>query len=126
MLFPRDSTVSVDGVPYLGLITVLVMIAALVDIVGSDEAAIRGLPRSAWILLVVAVPLVGSVVWVVAGRPRAAFSGRVVGEDSAAVPDEPKDRVGDLDAEAEFRRQVRERAEEQRRRAESERRDQDS
>ena len=108
--------------PYLGLITVLVMIAALVDIVGSDESAIRGLPRSGWILLVVAVPLVGSVVWVIAGRPRAAFSGRVAGD----VPDEPKGRVEDPDAEAEFRLQVRERAEEQRRRAETERRDQES
>ncbi|MEH3154329.1 MAG: PLDc N-terminal domain-containing protein [Gordonia paraffinivorans] len=107
--------------PYLGLITVLVMIVALVDIVGSDESSIRGLPRSGWILLVVAVPLVGSVVWVVAGRPRAAFSGRI-GDDEPGV----KPTVPDAESEAEFRRQVRERAEEQRRRAETDRRDQES
>lgn len=110
--------------PYLGLITVLVMIVALVDIVGSDESAIRGLPRPAWILLVVAVPLAGSVVWVVAGRPRAAFSGRV-GDDGASSKDGGPG-APDPQAEEEFRRQVRERAEEQRRRAESDRRDQES
>ena len=110
--------------PYLGLITVLVMIAALVDIVGSDESAIRGLPRPAWILLVVAVPLAGSVVWVVAGRPRAAFSGRV-GDDGPWSKDAGT-AGADPQAEEEFRRQVRERAEEQRRRAETDRRDQES
>jgi hypothetical protein len=108
--------------PCLGLITVLVMIAALVDIVGSDESDIRGLPRTGWILLVVAVPLAGSVVWVIAGRPRAAFSGRVGDEGKPAVETSSTDG----DAEAEFRRQVRERAEEQRRRAENDRRDQES
>lgn len=113
-----------EGVPYLGLITVLVMIVALVDIVGSDESAIRGLPRPAWILLVVAVPLVGSVVWLVAGRPRAAFSGRV--GDGADDPTPEKSAGPDPVDEAEFRRRVRERAEEQRRRAETDRRDQES
>ena len=112
--------------PYLGLITVLVMIAALVDIVGSDESAIRGIPRPAWILLVVAVPLVGSVVWVIAGRPRAAFSGRIGDEDDPRAKRPVDPGVTDTDAEAEFRRQVRERAEEQRRQAEAERRDQES
>ena len=110
--------------PYLGLITVLVMIVALVDIVGSDESAIRGVPRPAWILLVVAVPLAGSVVWLVAGRPRAAFSGRL--GDGADDPTLQKSGGPDPADEAEFRRQVRERAEEQRRRAETERRDQES
>ncbi|GAA2061986.1 hypothetical protein GCM10009722_23110 [Williamsia deligens] len=114
-----------EGVPYLGLITVLVMIVALVDIVGGDESAIRGLPRSAWILLVVAVPLVGSVVWVIAGRPRAAFSGRVGGGVADHPATEKSDGPDPVD-EAEFRRQVRERAEEQRRRAETDRRDQES
>lgn len=107
--------------PYLGLITVLVMVAALVDIVGSEESDIRGMPRSAWILLVVAVPLAGSVVWVIGGRPRAAFSGRVTDDGPATASG-----TTDADAEEEFRRRVRERAEEQRRRAEDDRRDQGS
>jgi hypothetical protein len=112
--------------PYLGLITVLVMIAALVDIVGSEESSIRGLPRSGWILLVVAVPLAGAVVWVIAGRPRAAFSGRIGEVDDPRPKRAVETGATDTDAEEEFRRRVRERADEQRRRAETERRDQES
>lgn len=63
--------------PYMGGLVLLIMIVALVDIVTSDEAVVRGLPRWGWLLLVIVLPLVGSIVWFVAGRPVEAFSGRL-------------------------------------------------
>ncbi|GAA2061991.1 PLDc N-terminal domain-containing protein [Williamsia deligens] len=116
--------------PYFGLIVLVIMIAALVDIVSSDDALVRGLPRWVWLLLVIVLPLVGSIVWFVAGRPVAAFSGRV-GRDrpgqASAMGFPEYDHPGrfvpqDPEADAAFLRQVRERAEEQRKQGEIERR----
>lgn len=116
-------------VPYLGLIVLVVMIAALIDIIGS-EVGVRGLPQWGWLLLVIVLPLVGSIVWFVAGRPlpgsgrysQRSGSGRAtaLGFPEYDEPGrfEPQDPVAD----AEFLRQVRARAEEQRRRGELERR----
>ncbi|WP_327201723.1 PLDc N-terminal domain-containing protein [Williamsia sterculiae] len=114
----------------MGAIVLLVMIAALVDIVSSDGALVRGIPRWAWLLLVIVLPLVGSVVWFIAGRPAAAFSGRVSRDApgrASAMGFPEYDHPGrfipqDPEADAEFLRQVRERAEAQRREGEIQRR----
>lgn len=42
----------------------------LFDALRSSESDIRALPRIAWIVLVLLVPVLGSVAWLVAGRPR--------------------------------------------------------
>lgn len=115
--------------PYLGLIVLVVMVAALIDIIGS-EAGVRGLPRWGWLLLVIVLPLVGSIVWIVAGRPLAGSNnfGRPSGSGRATALGFPEyDEPGrfepqDPAADAEFLRQVRARAEEQRRQGELERR----
>lgn len=115
--------------PYLGLIVMLVMIVALIDIIGS-ETGVRGLPRWGWLLLVIVLPLVGSIVWFVAGRPLAVRGshGRPSGSGRATALGFPEyDEPGrfepqDPQADADFLRQVRARAEEQRRQGELERR----
>src|SRR4051794_18687855 len=53
----------------LVLVVVGVMVYALVDCWRSDAQDVRLLPRSVW-FLVVLVPLVGGVMWLVAGQPR--------------------------------------------------------
>jgi hypothetical protein len=53
----------------LVLVVIGVMIYALVDCWRSDPQDVRLLPRSVW-FLVVLVPLVGGVLWLVAGQPR--------------------------------------------------------
>jgi hypothetical protein len=115
-------------VPYLSLIVLVVMIAALVDIIGSDAAGIRGIPRWAWLLLVIFLPLVGSVVWFLAGRPVAATAWRASGSGRASALGFPEYDVpgrfepADPEADAEFLRRCRERAEQQRRQGELDRR----
>ncbi|HYN65759.1 MAG TPA: PLD nuclease N-terminal domain-containing protein [Ornithinibacter sp.] len=42
----------------------------LVDAFQTDEADMRNLPKIAWILLVLLVPVIGPVGWLLAGRPR--------------------------------------------------------
>lgn len=95
--------------PYLGLLTLAALILALVDIAGADETQIRGLPRLQWLLVVVLVPLAGSIAWAIAGRPR--------NTGNRPRPAAPRDPA----AEEEFLRRCRERAEEQRRSARQQR-----
>jgi hypothetical protein len=109
----------------LGLATLGLWIFSVVDVIGSEEGAIRHLPKVGWILIVLFFPLAGSIAWLVAGRPERATHHSAHGR---AVPQFPEyDRPGraaavDPSADEEFLRQVRERAEEQRRAYREERR----
>jgi hypothetical protein len=89
-------------------------------LVSSDEGRIRHLPKVWWLLIVPFFPLAGSIAWLVAGRPGSGGPRR--SRHECGVPEFPEyDRPGRAaaanpeDDEA-FLRQVRERAEEQRRR----------
>ena len=42
---------------------------ALISCLSAEPGEIRGLPRFAWVLLILFFPLVGSIAWFVAGRP---------------------------------------------------------
>jgi hypothetical protein len=103
--------------PYLGLIFVIVLIVAIVDIASAEEHQIRGLPRVLWIFIVLLVPLAGSIAWLVAGRPITATPRRNPLEERGFPEYDKPGRFipEDAAADAEFLRQCRERAETQRR-----------
>lgn len=116
----------------VGLI-LLALVVGLVDVLARDDTGVRLLPRWAWLLVVVLMPVAGTVVWLVAGRPRSGRRGRRRGggprerrASRAVVSEFPEyDRPGrfvpqDPAADAHFLRQVRARAEEQRRQGELE------
>ncbi len=102
----------------LGLFVLALWVFSVVDVIISDEGAIRSLPKVPWLLLVLFFPLAGSIAWLVAGRP--AGPPRATPYERA-VPTYPEyDRPGRAAAvspeeDEAFLRRVRERAEEQRR-----------
>jgi hypothetical protein len=104
-------------VPYLGLIYLIVMVAALVDIITTDDHRVRGLPKWGWVILVILLPLIGALLWLGIGRPTADDPPR---QSRGAATDFPEyDAPGryvpaDPDADREFLQQLRERAEAQR------------
>ncbi|WP_026917971.1 PLD nuclease N-terminal domain-containing protein [Gordonia shandongensis] len=104
--------------PYLGIIILLLWVAALVDVIVADEYAVRHLPKVGWLIIVILIPLAGSIVWLLVGRPIGPVQ---VPHRTTGFPEyERQQRPRAVDAardEEEFRRQFRERAEEQRRRA---------
>ncbi|HLP22745.1 MAG TPA: PLD nuclease N-terminal domain-containing protein [Microbacteriaceae bacterium] len=53
----------------IALIVVLTVFCA-VDAVMLSRLRIRGLPRWAWVLIIIAVPVVGAVLWLTVGRGR--------------------------------------------------------
>jgi hypothetical protein len=105
-----------------GLVSVIglvLWIFCIIDSISAREDTVRNLPKLAWIFIVLLFPFVGSLAWLVAGRPQS--TERRLHPWERAQPEFPEyDRPGraaavDPEQDAEFLRQVRERAEEQRR-----------
>ena len=105
----------------LYVVPLVLTLFCLVDAITSRDDDVRHLPKVWWLVLILFFPFVGAVAWLVAGRPTSTTTSRSRLE--RAAPEFPEyDRRGrmaatDPEADAAFLRQVRERAEEQRRKA---------
>lgn len=102
------------------LVPLVLGIFCLVEAISSRDDEVRHLSRVWWILLILFFPFVGSIAWLAAGRPVRAP--RRHGHYERSASEFPEyDRPGRFaaanpEADDEFLRKVRERAEEQRRR----------
>lgn len=103
--------------PYLsgiGLLIFALWLFCVIDVIVSDEWAVRQLPKTGWLIIVTLLPTVGSLAWLIAGRPERAPVSR-----PSRSPYPEYDRPGrhiatDPDDDEEFLRRCRERAEQQR------------
>jgi hypothetical protein len=109
-----------DGM--LGLIVLGLMIFCLLDAISTDEYACRNLSKIVWVLLILFFPLVGSIAWLVAGRPQSEASSSMPYKGNHGHPSmfPEYDRPGramatNPDDDEAFLRGLRERAEQQRR-----------
>lgn len=118
--------IKIEGL--VGLVTFALWVFCLVEAISTPADRVRNLPKVGWVVIVLLFPLVGSIAWLVAGRPDA--RPRRPSAYERSVPQFPEyDRPGraaavDPDKDEEFLRQIRERAEEQRRRYEQSRKPQ--
>jgi hypothetical protein len=114
------SVIKLEGL--FALVTFALWVFCLIDAIGSNAAKVRNLPKVAWIILILLFPFVGSIAWLVAGRPD--DGRRALSKHERQQPGFPEyDRPGraaatDPEQDAEFLREVRARAEEQRKRYE--------
>lgn len=98
------------------VVELLLLVYCVLNVITTPEDQVRNLPKLLWLVLVIALPLIGGVAWLVAGRPqyrRAPVPGTRFPEydrPGRAVAKNPDDDEA-------FLRGLRERAEEQRRRA---------
>ncbi|MDE0774947.1 MAG: PLDc N-terminal domain-containing protein [Nocardioides sp.] len=112
---------------FLGFVTFALWVYCLISVITTPQGSIRNLQKPIWLILVLLFPLVGSIAWLVAGRPESAP--RRPGAYERNAPAYPEyDRPGraaavDQAADEEFLRGVRARAEEQRKRHEQARRE---
>ncbi|CAN5318180.1 hypothetical protein BH10ACT7_BH10ACT7_14450 [soil metagenome] len=60
----------------ISVVTLGLMIFALVDVITSEEWQIKHLPKIFWILLIIFLPLAGSVIWLIAGKDRGTSTDR--------------------------------------------------
>ena len=114
----------------VGLAVLALWIYCLYNVVTTDESDCRNLSKLVWLLIVLFLPLIGSIIWLVAGRPQHGVA-RIArtSQDPLASKFPEYDRPGrhvaaNPDDDEEFLRKVRERAEEQRRRAKQPEQDQ--
>lgn len=54
------------------LVEIGLTVYCLIDCIQTDEHRVRNLAKSAWVLLIVLIPVVGAIAWLVAGRPERA------------------------------------------------------
>lgn len=52
----------------LSLLIIALMVGAMVDIIRKDDAQVRFLPKMAWVVIVILLPLIGSLLWFAIGR----------------------------------------------------------
>lgn len=52
-----------------GLLLLGIWIWAIFDVIATDDAMIRSLPKGMWLLLVLIMPAIGAVAWIALGRP---------------------------------------------------------
>src|SRR5690606_7137452 len=52
----------------ISVVIFLAMLAALFDVISRDDSQIKGLPKLVWLLLIVFIPVAGTILWFVAGR----------------------------------------------------------
>ncbi len=113
----------------LGLAVLALYVFCIVDVIMTPDGACRNVPKLLWLFIVIVLPTIGSVVWLVAGRPRTASmadSGRHAGAGPQGFPEYERPGRAPADSpddDAEFLRQCRERAQEQRRRYQQRHRD---
>jgi hypothetical protein len=60
----------------VSMISVLLLVVALVDIITKQDSQVQHLPKLVWVLLVVFLPLIGSVLWFAIGREHGTSSSR--------------------------------------------------
>jgi hypothetical protein len=101
-----------------GIATFALWVFCLVDAISTPSDRARNLPKVAWIILILLFPFVGSIAWLVVGRPESGARRRSAYErEQPTFPE--YDRPGraaavDPEKDEEFLRQIRERAEAQR------------
>ncbi len=104
-----------------GLILLALWLFCIIDVITTDEYAVRNLPKLWWLVIVLLLPDIGSIAWLVAGRRQtgATRPGGLPYKGNTGRPaDVPRPAsAANPDDDAEFLRQVQRRAEEQRRRA---------
>jgi hypothetical protein len=60
----------------LFLVDLVLVVIALIDCLSSEDAAVRNLPKVAWVFIILLFPPIGPIVWFVAGRPQGQRVGR--------------------------------------------------
>ena len=53
----------------IGFLLIALWIYCILDVIATDEVLMRGLPKMAWLIIVVILPDIGSIAWLALGRP---------------------------------------------------------
>lgn len=96
------------------ILSIAIAIFALADCVQTEDERVRGLPKWAWIVLIVLIPWVGPITWLIVGKDRTGGAGRGPGRGAPRrsgpmAPDEDPEFLRKLDEDIRRERRERER-----------------
>jgi hypothetical protein len=80
----------------LVLAVIGIMIYAVIDCLSTSEKETRGLPKPLWLLVIVALPLAGGIMWILFGRAPSPGWGGVGGRLRTTGPDDDPDFLRSL------------------------------
>jgi hypothetical protein len=103
-----------------GVVFLVLWLYCLLDVITTDSASVRNLPKLTWVFIVIILFEIGAIAWLIAGRPQASKRSMPY-KGNTGIPPE-YDRPGRATAnhpadDAAFLSQLRERAESQRAKA---------
>ena len=85
------------------VVIILITVIVLVDVITKDDSQIRNLPKIAWVIIVLLFPIVGSLVWLLAGRTWPDMPSFVAPSSAArSTSRSTEDELAALDAEIAF------------------------
>lgn len=76
------------------LVLLALWLYAILDVIATDEALMRNLPKFGWLLIVIFLPTIGSLAWLLLGRPL--YAGWRPGDTTRRAPKRvigPEDRA---------------------------------
>jgi hypothetical protein len=76
------------------VITIGIQLYGLIDCAQREDHEVRSLPRWGWILIILFVPTIGSIAYLVAGRPKRPGNGGRKPKRTIAPDDDPDFLLG--------------------------------
>lgn len=70
----------------VALIVLVLEIYSIINCILTPESEVRGIPKALWLILIVLLPLLGSVLWLGVGRDREAVARRRPQPDAGGAP----------------------------------------
>ncbi|BCB82060.1 PLD nuclease N-terminal domain-containing protein [Phytohabitans flavus] len=86
----------------LFLVQIVLAALALISCLSAEEDEIRALPRFAWVLIILFFPLIGSIAWFLAGRPKEAAASGSGWTAGGSLPEHRRSRPAAPDDDPEF------------------------
>lgn len=88
----------------LPLIAVVLLVAALVDVIRIEPSRVRALPKGVWAVIVVVIVIVGPILWFALGRERRRDGG---GYRGPVAPDDDPEFLRRIASEKEQEQRIR-------------------
>lgn len=98
-----------------GALLVGIWIYGLIDAARADKQTVRTLPKAAWVLITFLVPIIGCLLWLAFGRPRASrpVAGGRTASSGIKAPDDDEDYLRFLEQKARRQEESRKRQKDQ-------------
>lgn len=91
--------------------SIALTVFALADCIQTEDARVRGIPKWAWIVLVVLIPWVGPITWLLVGKDRTGEQSGGAPRLGPMAPDDDPEFLRSLDEQIRRERRERERRE---------------